>query len=90
VPNERIVEVLEFATDAPVLRSEMTITFTLSDAEGGTDIHAPHDGQPPGVPAGDRRREGLTFYGGYTRSIRSTPTASRSCSGTVRAKCGSW
>jgi hypothetical protein len=31
----------------------MTITFVLVDADGGTDIHAVHDGLPPGVPPAD-------------------------------------
>jgi hypothetical protein len=36
------------------LRGEMTITFTLADANGGgTDLDAMHEGLPPGVPALD-------------------------------------
>jgi hypothetical protein len=31
----------------------MTITTTLADADGGTDVLAVHDGLPPGVPAAD-------------------------------------
>jgi hypothetical protein len=27
----------------------MTITITLADADGGTDVFAVHDGLPPGV-----------------------------------------
>jgi uncharacterized protein YndB with AHSA1/START domain len=53
VPNEQVVEVLEFETANPALRGEMTITYTLTDADGGTDIHAVHDGLPPGVPPAD-------------------------------------
>jgi len=49
VPNEQVVEVDEFETADPALRSEMTITFTLVDADGGTDILAIHDSLPPGV-----------------------------------------
>ncbi len=60
VPNEQVVEVVEFETADPALRGEMTITITLSDADGGTDLLAVHDGLPPGCrppttrPAGDR------------------------------------
>ena len=53
IPNERVVEVDEFETTDPTLRGEMTITITLADAEGGTDILAVHDGLPPGVPPPD-------------------------------------
>jgi hypothetical protein len=35
------------------MRGAMTITMTLTDADGGTDIHAVHDGLPPGVPIAD-------------------------------------
>lgn len=53
VPNEQVVEVVEFETADPVLRGEMTITITLADANGGTDIDAVHDGLPIGVPPAD-------------------------------------
>src|SRR6266542_4414175 len=38
VPNEQVVEVVEFETADPALRGEMTITYTLADADGGTDV----------------------------------------------------
>ena len=54
VPNEQVVEVDEFETTDPALRGEMTITITLADADGGgTDLHAVHEGLPPGVPPAD-------------------------------------
>ena len=31
----------------------MTITISLTDADGGTDIRTVHDGLPPGVPSTD-------------------------------------
>ena len=53
VPNEQVVEVVEFETTDPALQGQMTITFTLADADGGTDIIAVHAGLPRGVPAAD-------------------------------------
>jgi uncharacterized protein YndB with AHSA1/START domain len=53
VTNEQVVEVVEFETTDPAMRGEMTITFTLADADGGTDLQAVHDGLPPGVPPAD-------------------------------------
>lgn len=53
VPDEQVVEVMEFETTDPALRGEMTITTTLVDADGGTDVMAVHDGLPPGVPTAD-------------------------------------
>jgi hypothetical protein len=40
VPNEQVVEMVEFETTEPALRGEMTITISLADADGGTDIAA--------------------------------------------------
>src|ERR1700724_1722501 len=48
VPNEQVVEVLEFETTDPELRGEMTITTTLADADGGTDVLVVHEGIPGG------------------------------------------
>jgi len=53
VPDERVVEVVEFETDDPALRGEMTVTFTLTEADGGTDVLGVHDNLPPGVAPAD-------------------------------------
>jgi uncharacterized protein YndB with AHSA1/START domain len=53
VPNEQVVEVVEFETADPALGGEMTITIALSDVDGGTDIVAAHDGLPPGLSPAD-------------------------------------
>ena len=53
VTNEQVVEVLEFETTDPELRGEMTVTTTLADADGGTDVLVVHEGIPDGVPTAD-------------------------------------
>ncbi|HVJ16681.1 MAG TPA: SRPBCC family protein [Polyangiaceae bacterium] len=53
VPDEQVVEALEFETSDPALRGEMTITTTLSDADGGTEVLGVHEGLPPGLAAAD-------------------------------------
>jgi uncharacterized protein YndB with AHSA1/START domain len=53
VLNETVVEIDEFETDDPDLHGEMTITYTLTDADGGTDLIATHEGLPPGVAPAD-------------------------------------
>ena len=53
VPNERVVEVLEFETVDPALRGEMTVTITLTDADGGPHLLAVHDDLPPGLSPDD-------------------------------------
>lgn len=64
VPDEMVVEVDEFETDDPALRSEMTMTITLSDAaSGGTDLVALHEGLPDGLSTADNElgwRQSLT------------------------------
>ena len=53
VTNEQVVEVVEFEMTAPALRGEMTITYTLADADGGTNLPAVHNGLPRGLSTTD-------------------------------------
>ena len=53
VPNEQVVEVMEFETADAAMRGEMTVTFTLTAADGGTDVLGVHDDLPPGVSPAD-------------------------------------
>lgn len=53
VPDVQMTEVVEFETDNPAMRGEMTITILLADADGGTEVTAVHDGLPSGVPPAD-------------------------------------
>jgi len=53
VPDEQVVEVFEFETADPVLGGTMTMTTTLADADGGTDVLVVHEGIPDSVPAAD-------------------------------------
>jgi uncharacterized protein YndB with AHSA1/START domain len=49
VPNEQVIEVDEFETDDPAFQGEMTIAITLTEADGGTDLVAVHEGLPDGI-----------------------------------------
>jgi uncharacterized protein YndB with AHSA1/START domain len=53
VPNEQVVEVIEFETGDSSMKGEMTISMNLSDAAGGTQVVAIHDGVPAGVDLAD-------------------------------------
>lgn len=53
VPDTQVVERLEFETADPTMQGEMTITYTLSDALGGTELHAVHGPLPPGLSPAD-------------------------------------
>jgi uncharacterized protein YndB with AHSA1/START domain len=53
VPDERVVEVDEFETDDPAFAGPMTITVTLADVDGGTEVTGVHEGLPDAVPTAD-------------------------------------
>lgn len=53
VPGARVVEVLQFETDDPALSGEMTMSTTLTEAAGGTDVLVVHEGIPDQVPVAD-------------------------------------
>ncbi len=53
VPDEQVVEALEFEAVDPALVGTMTMTTTLTDADGGTDVLVVHEGIPDSVPAAD-------------------------------------
>lgn len=53
VPDARVVQAMEFETEDPSMRGEMTVTFLLSRAGHGTDLVAVHENVPPGVSPAD-------------------------------------
>ena len=53
VPDEQVVEVMEFETDNDLMRGEMTVTFTLTETDDGTELVAVHDDVPPGIAPAD-------------------------------------
>jgi hypothetical protein len=48
-----VIEVIEFETSDETMRGEMTVTFSLTDAYGGTDVLAKHENLPPGLSPAD-------------------------------------
>ena len=53
VPDTEVVQTVEFETSDPTMQGEMTITYTLADAGGGTDLVGLHEDLPPGVAPTD-------------------------------------
>jgi uncharacterized protein YndB with AHSA1/START domain len=54
VPDEKVVETMEFETSDPAMQGEMTVTFTLrEDDGGGTEVVGVHEGVPSGVKPED-------------------------------------
>jgi uncharacterized protein YndB with AHSA1/START domain len=68
VPDEQVVEQLEFETDAPDLAGAMTMTWTLSEVDDGTEVDLLHEGLPDAVPPEDNAtgtRMSLTKLAAY-------------------------
>ena len=53
VPDTEVVQAVEFESGDPGLQGEMTITYTLADVDGGTDLVGVHQDLPSGVPPAD-------------------------------------
>jgi uncharacterized protein YndB with AHSA1/START domain len=53
VPDERVVEAIEFESDDPALGGVMTMTTTLRESGDGTDVLIEHDGIPDAVNPAD-------------------------------------
>ena len=53
VPNEEVVETMEFETDDPALAGAMTLTTALCDSADGTEVVMSHEGVPDAIPAAD-------------------------------------
>jgi uncharacterized protein YndB with AHSA1/START domain len=83
VPDEKVVEMVEFETKDPDMRGEQTITFTLVDEDGGTEVYAVHDNLPPGLSPKDNEtgwRMALDNLAAYVEAKQSrvkTPDAGK-------------
>jgi uncharacterized protein YndB with AHSA1/START domain len=49
VPDTEVVQAIEFETDDPSMQGEMTVTYALADADGGTAVTGRHENLPAGV-----------------------------------------
>ncbi|MFD3704720.1 SRPBCC domain-containing protein [Nocardia sp. NPDC058658] len=59
VPDEQIVEVLEWVTVQPEMTGAQTLTYTLTDADGGTQLDILHENLPQALTLADNER---TWY----------------------------
>ncbi|HVU10198.1 MAG TPA: SRPBCC family protein [Phototrophicaceae bacterium] len=56
IPDEKIVEVIEFESPDPRFVGHMTMTTTLRDVDGGTEISILAENIPPGVDPADNEQ----------------------------------
>jgi len=69
---------VEFETKDPAMRGEQTITFTLVDEDGGTELYAVHENLPPGLSAKDNEtgwRMSLDNLAAYVEGKQPKPAA---------------
>jgi uncharacterized protein YndB with AHSA1/START domain len=59
VPNECLVELVEFESDDPAFAGAMTITTTLAPVSGGTEVTVLCENVPSGIRPSDHQA-GLT------------------------------
>jgi uncharacterized protein YndB with AHSA1/START domain len=53
VPDTEVVQAVEFETDDPAMKGEMTILYALADADDGTELVLLYENLPPGVSPAD-------------------------------------
>jgi uncharacterized protein YndB with AHSA1/START domain len=73
VPDTEIVQTVEFETEDPAMQGEMTITYALVDADGGTDLVGLHENLPPGVLPADNELGWSMSIDKLARLVESEP-----------------
>jgi uncharacterized protein YndB with AHSA1/START domain len=53
VPNERVVQAVDFVSADPAFTGTMTMTWSVTAVPGGTRVDITADGVPPGISAED-------------------------------------
>lgn len=53
IENRQVVQVVAFETEDPAMRGDMTISYRLAHAQGGTDLLATHEDLPAGLAPAD-------------------------------------
>ncbi|PYR35176.1 MAG: hypothetical protein DMF90_14590, partial [Acidobacteria bacterium] len=51
--DQLVIETMEFESANPAMCGQMTVTFTLTDTSGGTEVVAVHDNLPQGISPSD-------------------------------------
>ena len=53
VPGDRVVQTVEFDSEDPAMSGTMTMTWTVTPRDGGTEVELRTDGVPDGIGADD-------------------------------------
>ena len=55
IPDQRVVERIEFESSSDALKGDMTITISLADAPGGTEVTWLHENVPAAIRPEDNK-----------------------------------
>ena len=69
VVGERVVEEVAFEADDPSIGGTITMTTTLRDVAGGTEVEIRMDGMPDAVPAADNETGAWTALAKLARLV---------------------
>ncbi len=53
VPGDRVVQAIDFVSEDPAMAGTMTMTWTVTARDGGTEVEFRADGVPDGISAED-------------------------------------
>ena len=53
VPGDRVVQAVDFVSDDPAMSGTMTMTWTVTARDGGTEVELRAEGVPDGITAED-------------------------------------
>jgi uncharacterized protein YndB with AHSA1/START domain len=53
VPGDRVVQTVDFVSEDPAMSGTMTMTWTVAERDGGTEVVFRADGVPEGITADD-------------------------------------
>ena len=81
VPNQEVVEVIEFESGDAAMRGEMTVTLLLSDANGGTDVVGVHENLPPGLSPADNETGWRMSLAKLASLVERSPSSSEATTG---------
>jgi uncharacterized protein YndB with AHSA1/START domain len=73
-PPRRIVEAVRFVTEDPALLGEMTLTVTLEELAGGTEVTLAFDELPPGLRPEDNDAGARMSLQQLARRFEGSPT----------------
>lgn len=71
VPNERVVQAVDFVSDDPAFAGTMTMTWQLHAVDGGTRVEIVADDVPDGISADDHAVGMASTLGGLAGYVES-------------------